>query len=113
MPRASTAQKTPTSDTQHPRERPADKSAGRALHLVVPEAEFAELSKPKNERERETAFDESLDVQLATIEELPCDWATDQDWRKREAKLNALPQFMTEIDGLDILLIACLVFLIL
>ena len=112
MPRASNAQKTQISDTQHPREGPADKNAVRTLHLVVPEAELAELPKPLNEREREIAFDESLDVQLATIEELPCDWATDHDWRKGEAKLNALPQFMTEIDGLDILLIACIVFLV-
>ena len=41
-------------------------------------------------------------VQLATIQELARYWATDYDWRKCEAKLNALPQFMTEIDGLDI-----------
>jgi pimeloyl-ACP methyl ester carboxylesterase len=41
-------------------------------------------------------------VQLATIQELARYWGTDYDWRKCEAKLNALPQFMTEIDGLDI-----------
>ena len=39
---------------------------------------------------------------LATIQELAHNWATDYDWRKIEAKLNALPQFITEIDGLDI-----------
>jgi hypothetical protein len=41
-------------------------------------------------------------VQLATIQELARYWASDYDWRKCEAKLNALPQFKTEIDGLDI-----------
>jgi len=41
-------------------------------------------------------------VQLATVHDLANYWATDYDWRKGEAKLNALPQFMTEIDGLDI-----------
>ena len=41
-------------------------------------------------------------MRLATIQELARHWATDYDWRKCEAKLNALPQFMTEIDGLDI-----------
>ena len=44
----------------------------------------------------------SQGVQLATMQELARYWATDYDWRKCEAKLNALPQFMTEIDGLDI-----------
>ena len=44
----------------------------------------------------------SQGVQLATIQKLARYWATDYDWRKCEAKLNALPQFITEIDGLDI-----------
>src|SRR5215208_5477554 len=52
--------------------------------------------------EKETVADESQGVPLATIQELARYWATDYDWRKCEAKLNALPQFMTEIDGLDI-----------
>jgi hypothetical protein len=46
--------------------------------------------------------DESQGVQLATTQALARYWATDYDWRKCEAKLNALPQFMTEIDGPDI-----------
>jgi hypothetical protein len=45
---------------------------------------------------------QSQGVQFATIRKLARYWATDYDWRKVEAKLNALPQFMTEIDGLDI-----------
>src|SRR5215213_5693739 len=52
--------------------------------------------------ERETVADESQGVQLATMQELASYWATDYDWRKGEARLNALPQFITEIDGVDI-----------
>jgi pimeloyl-ACP methyl ester carboxylesterase len=52
--------------------------------------------------DRETAPDESQGVQLATMQELARYWGTGYDWRNCEAKLNALPQFMTEIDGLDI-----------
>ena len=52
--------------------------------------------------ERETVTDASQGVQLATIQALARYWATEYDWRKVEAKLNALPQFITEIDGLDI-----------
>jgi pimeloyl-ACP methyl ester carboxylesterase len=52
--------------------------------------------------ERETVKDASQGVQLATMQELVRYWGTDYDWRKCEARLNALPQFITEIDGLDI-----------
>jgi pimeloyl-ACP methyl ester carboxylesterase len=52
--------------------------------------------------ERETVVDATQGVQLATLEQLARYWATSHDWRKVEARLNALPQFMTEIDGLDI-----------
>jgi len=52
--------------------------------------------------EKETVADQSQGVQSATIQALARYWASDYDWRKCEAKLNALPQFMTEIDGLDI-----------
>jgi pimeloyl-ACP methyl ester carboxylesterase len=52
--------------------------------------------------ERETVTDTSQGVQLATMRDLAQYWATDYDWRRCEAKLDALPQFMTEIDGLDI-----------
>jgi pimeloyl-ACP methyl ester carboxylesterase len=50
----------------------------------------------------EQVTDASQGVQLATMQELARYWATDHDWRKIEARLNALPQFITEIDGLDI-----------
>ena len=52
--------------------------------------------------DRETVKDPSQGVQLATIQKLARYWAADHDWRKVEAKLNALPQFITEIDGVDI-----------
>jgi pimeloyl-ACP methyl ester carboxylesterase len=52
--------------------------------------------------ERETVADHSQGVPLATVQKVARYWATDYDWRKAEARLNALPQFVTEIDGLDI-----------
>src|SRR5881397_2050913 len=52
--------------------------------------------------ERETVTDATQGVQLATTQSLARHWAMEYDWRKCEARLNALPQFITEIDGLDI-----------
>src|SRR6478736_5547870 len=52
--------------------------------------------------DKETVNDQSQGVQLATMQKLAHYWATDYDWRKAEAKLNALPQFKTNIDGVDI-----------
>jgi hypothetical protein len=52
--------------------------------------------------EQETVADASQGVQLATIRKLARYWTTEYDWRVVEGKLNALPQFITEIDGLDI-----------
>ena len=52
--------------------------------------------------DRETVDDESQGVQLAAIQDIARYWGTDYDWRKCEAKLNALPQFITTIDGLDV-----------
>jgi pimeloyl-ACP methyl ester carboxylesterase len=84
----------------------ADKTAIRPFHVNnVPEEELTELRRRINATrwpERETVTDASQGVQLATIQKLAAYWATDYDWRKIEAKLNALPQFITEIDGLDI-----------
>jgi len=73
--------------------------------INVPEAELTELRTRINETrwpERETVTDASQGVQLATMQALARYWAKDYDWRKIEAKINALPQFITEIDGLDI-----------
>ncbi len=52
--------------------------------------------------ERETVADQTQGVQLATMQKLARYWATDYDWRKCEARLKALPHFITTIDGLDI-----------
>src|SRR6476659_8610236 len=52
--------------------------------------------------EKEAVADDTQGVQLATIQKLARYWATDYDWRKCEARLKALPHFITEIDGLDI-----------
>src|ERR1700735_2250977 len=82
-----------------------DRNALRPFHVNVPEAELTELRQRINATkwpERETVADATQGVQLTTIQALARYWATDYDWRKIEAKLNALPQFITEIDGLDI-----------
>ena len=83
----------------------ADKKEIRPFHVNVPEAELTELRRRINAAkwpERETVRDASQGVQLATIQALARYWATEYDWRKIEAKMSALPQFITEIDGLDI-----------
>jgi len=82
-----------------------DKNAIRPFHVNVPETELTELRRRINATkwpERETVTDATQGVQLATMQALARYWATEYDWRKIEAKLNALPQFITEIDGLDI-----------
>src|SRR5215475_16026486 len=96
---------TPTSATQERPETVADKTAIRPFQINVPDAELAELRrriKATRWPERETVTDESQGVQFATMQKLARYWETDYDWRKCEAKLKALPNFMTEIDGLDI-----------
>jgi len=96
---------TQTSATQ-PRSEPAnDKNAIRPFHVNVPETELTDLRRRINATkwpDRETVTDESQGVQLATMQALARYWGTEYDWRKVEARLNALPQFITEIDGLDI-----------
>ena len=82
-----------------------DKNAIRPFRVNVPEQELTELRRRINATkwpERETVTDASQGVQLATMQKLARYWGTDYDWRKCEAALNALPQFITEIDGLDI-----------
>jgi pimeloyl-ACP methyl ester carboxylesterase len=77
----------------------------RPFQVDVPEAELTELRRRINATkwpERETVPDATQGVQLATIQALAQYWGTEYDWRKVEAKLKALPQFITEIDGLDI-----------
>jgi pimeloyl-ACP methyl ester carboxylesterase len=91
--------------TQPGTEQTSAKNAVRPFHVHVPEAELTELRRRINATkwpERETVTDTSQGVQLATMQALARYWATEYDWRKIEAKMNAYPQFITEIDGLDI-----------
>jgi pimeloyl-ACP methyl ester carboxylesterase len=77
----------------------------RPFHVEIGEEELAELRgriAATRWPSKELVADRSQGVQLATIKALARYWTTDYDWRKAEAKLNALPQFTTEIDGVDI-----------
>jgi pimeloyl-ACP methyl ester carboxylesterase len=77
----------------------------RPFSFHAPETKLADLRRRINATqwpEHETVTDASQGVQFATMQKLARYWATDYDWRKVEAQLNALPNFMTEIDGLDI-----------
>ena len=95
-----------TSVTEQGSKQAADKNAIRPFpHVNFPDAELTELRRRINATrwpERETVTDATQGVQLATTQALARYWATEYDWRKIEAKMNALPQFITEIDGLDI-----------
>jgi pimeloyl-ACP methyl ester carboxylesterase len=85
--------------------QPAGSQAIREFHVNVPEADLADLRRRINATkwpERETVPDATQGVQLATTQALARYWATEYDWRKVEARLNSLPNFITEIDGLDI-----------
>ena len=82
-----------------------ENTAIRPFSFEVSDAELAELRRriaATRWPEKETVPDQSQGVPLATMRELARYWATDYDWRKGEAKLKALPQFITRIDGLDI-----------
>jgi pimeloyl-ACP methyl ester carboxylesterase len=77
----------------------------RSFRINVPEEALADLRRriaATRWPDRETVNDRSQGVQLAKFQDLVRYWGTDYDWRKVEARLNALPQFITEIDGLDI-----------
>ena len=77
----------------------------RPFHVHFPDEALADLRQriaATRWPDRETVTDASQGTQLATMQKLAQYWATDYDWRKCEAKLNALPQFVTTIDGLDI-----------
>ena len=91
---------TPTSGI----EQATDKTAIRPFHVNVPEADLTELRRRINATrlpEKEPVADMSQGVPLATIEKLAQYWAKEYDWRKCEARFNAFPGFITEIDGLD------------
>ncbi|CAB3768269.1 epoxide hydrolase family protein [Paraburkholderia solisilvae] len=96
---------TPQSITEVTQSTGGDKAAIRRLRVHVPESQLTELRrrvKATRWPERETVTDASQGVQLATMQNLARYWSTEYNWRKVEARLNALPQFVTEIDGLDI-----------
>jgi pimeloyl-ACP methyl ester carboxylesterase len=83
----------------------ASDSSIRQFQVGFPEAELADLRRRVNATrwpERETVTDDSQGVRLGLMQELARYWGTDYDWHKCEARLNDLPQFITEIDGLDI-----------
>src|SRR5229473_1068753 len=80
-------------------------SAVRSFRIEVPQDEIDELRRRISATRwpsRELVTDRSQGVQLATLQQLARYWTTEYDWRKAEAKLNALPQFTTQIDGVDI-----------
>src|SRR5215472_10210191 len=77
----------------------------RPFHVDIAEEKLTDLRRRiagPQWPDKETVADQSQGVPLSTIQELARFWATEYDWRRCEAKLNALPQFMTEIDGLSI-----------
>jgi pimeloyl-ACP methyl ester carboxylesterase len=80
-------------------------TAIRPFSATFPDDALAELRRrvvATKWPERETVADDTQGVQLATVQALAHYWATEHDWRKCEAKINAVPNFITEIDGLDI-----------
>jgi hypothetical protein len=81
------------------------RTAVRPFRINVPEEELVDLRRrilATRWPDKETIADQSQGVPLATMQALARYWATEYDWRTCEATLNALPQFITEIDGLDI-----------
>jgi len=77
----------------------------RPFRVSIPEADVVDLRrriKATKWPEKETVSDASQGVQFATTQKLASYWATEHDWRKAEAKINAVPNFLTNIDGLDI-----------
>ena len=83
----------------------SDKTALRPFQVEFPEADLTELRrriKATRWPSKELVADRSQGVQLATLQALACYWSTEYNWRRCEARLNALPQFTTQIDGVDI-----------
>lgn len=82
-----------------------DNTAIRPFHMTFPDADLADLRrriKATRWPEKETVADRTQGVPLATMQKLAAYWSAEYDWRNVEARLNKLPNFMTEIDGLDI-----------
>ena len=83
----------------------ATNDAIRPFHVDIPEADLVDLRRrlaATRWPEKETVADDSQGVPLVMLQDLVRYWQTDYDWRKLETRLNAQPQFITEIDGLDI-----------
>ena len=83
----------------------ADNKGIRPFHFTASKEALSDMRKriaATRWPDKEIVTDQSQGVQLATIQKLARYWATDYDWRKCEARLNALPQFVTNIDGVDI-----------
>ena len=83
----------------------SEDEAIRPFHVNVPEEKLVDLRRRVKATlwpDRETVTDASQGVQLATMQKLAQYWADEHDWRKCEAKINAVPNFITEINGLDI-----------
>src|SRR5688500_5254874 len=96
---------TPATVTERRTEQTTDKSAIRPFRFEASDAELEEMRRRITATrfpEKETVADFSQGVPLTTIEKLARYWATAYDWRKVESRLNAVPNFITEIDGLDI-----------
>src|SRR3954451_18067193 len=86
-------------------EMPATATAIRPFTIDIPEADLEDLRAriaATRWPEKEGVDDASQGVQLATIQAIARYWQTEYDWRKCEARLNAVPQFLAEIDGVDI-----------
>ena len=100
-----TSQLQSAAPTSAPPRAAAEGTAVRPFRIRVPKSELVELRRrimATRWPDKETVGDHSQGVPLAMVRELARYWATDYDWRKCEAKLNAVPQFMTTLDGLDI-----------
>jgi pimeloyl-ACP methyl ester carboxylesterase len=94
-----------TTAGQSKNEQTADKNQVRPFRVNIREEALIDLRRrlaATRWPDKETVADQSQGVQLANLQELVRYWGTDYDWRKAEAKLNAFPQFMTTIDGVDI-----------
>jgi pimeloyl-ACP methyl ester carboxylesterase len=96
---------TQTDATQQRSRQTSDKNAIHPFHIDIPQADLADLRERLAQTrlpDKETVTDNSQGVPLKTVQQLLSCWQNDYDWRKVEARLNALPNFITEIDGLDI-----------
>jgi pimeloyl-ACP methyl ester carboxylesterase len=102
---AFTASKRSTEMNAVPKQAGSDDTAIRPFHVNFPEAQLVEMRRRINSTiwpDKETVSDESEGVQLATMQNLARYWGSEYDWRKIEAKINAVPNFLTTIDGLEI-----------